>query len=125
MIAGGARRNFMIDGKLDSVTNYPFKEDILNFVRCGDGERLNNTVGFVVNNYPKHAVDSLMNVLDNHDTARLMTVLGDNGNVATRDGERRKQGRNGQACQARERAAIHAARRAVRLLRRRSRHGRL
>ena len=85
MIVGGARRNFMIDGKLDSVTNYPFKEDILNFVRCGDGERLNNTVGFVVNNYPKHAVDSLMNVLDNHDTARLMTVLGDNGDVATRD----------------------------------------
>lgn len=85
MIVSGARRNFLGSGMLDSVTNYPFKEDILNFVRCGDGNRLNNTVGFVINNYPKHAVDSLMNVLDNHDTARLMTVLGTCEHVKTRD----------------------------------------
>lgn len=81
--SGGAKRSFITDGKLDSVTNYPFKEDILNFVRAGDSNRLNNTVGFVINNYPKHAVDCLMNVLGNHDTARLMTVLGDNGRVET------------------------------------------
>lgn len=81
------KRSYITDGKLDSVTNYPFKEDILNFVRCGDSDRLNNTVGFVVNNYPKHAVDALMNVLGNHDTARLMTVLGDNGDVSDRDGK--------------------------------------
>ncbi|MCH5165350.1 MAG: glycoside hydrolase family 13 protein [Clostridiales bacterium] len=79
------RRSLLSDGKLDSVTNYPFKEDILNFVRCGDSNRLNNTVGFVINNYPKHAVDCLMNVLDNHDTARLMTVLGDNGEITCKD----------------------------------------
>lgn len=78
-------RSFITDGKLDSVSNYPFKEDILNFVRCGDSARLNNTVAVIVNNYPKHAVDSLMNVLGNHDTARLMTVLGDNGDTATRE----------------------------------------
>lgn len=85
MIVDGKRRCFLIDGKLDSVTNYPFKEDILNFVRCGDSNRLNNTVGFVVNNYPKRAVDSLMNILDNHDTARLMTALGDNGAINSRE----------------------------------------
>ncbi|MCH5161043.1 MAG: glycoside hydrolase family 13 protein [Clostridiales bacterium] len=85
MIVGGARRCFVTDGKLDSVTNYPFKEDILNFVRCGDANRLNNTVGFVINNYPKRAVDSLMNVLGNHDTARLMTVLGDSGEINSRE----------------------------------------
>ena len=85
MVADGTRRSFLINGKLDSVTNYPFKEDILNFVRCGDSSRLDSTVGFVVNNYPKHAVDSLMNILDNHDTARLLTVLGDNGHIASRE----------------------------------------
>lgn len=84
-IVSGARRSFVIDGKLDGVTNYPFKEDILNFVRCGDSDRLNNTVAFVINNYPKHATDCLLNVLDTHDTARLMTVLGDNGKTDTRD----------------------------------------
>ena len=81
MVTDGKRRSFLINGKLDSVTNYPFKEDILNFVRCGDSNRLDSTVGFIVNNYPKHAVDCLMNVLDNHDTARLLTVLGDNGHI--------------------------------------------
>ncbi len=85
IIVNGERRRFLTDGKLDSVTNYPFKEDILNFVRCGDGNRLDNTVGFVINNYPKRAVDSLMNILDNHDTARLMTVLGENSPVRSRD----------------------------------------
>lgn len=85
MVTDGKRRSFLINGKLDSVTNYPFKEDILNFVRCGDSNRLDSTVGFIVNNYPKHAVDCLMNVLDNHDTARLLTVLGDNGHIATRE----------------------------------------
>lgn len=81
----GGLRSFITDGRLDSVSNYPFKEDILNYVRCGDSGRLNNTVAFVVNNYPKHAVDSLMNVLGNHDTARLMTVLGDNGEIDSRE----------------------------------------
>lgn len=85
MIVDGNRRCFVSGGKLDSVTNYPFKEDILNFVRCGDSNRLNNTVGFVVNNYPAHAVNSLMNILGNHDTARLMTVLGDNGAIGCRE----------------------------------------
>lgn len=86
-VTNGRARSFVTDGKLDSVTNYPFKEDILGFVRAGDSARLNNTVGFVINNYPKHAVDCLMNVLGNHDTARLLTVLGDNGEVFDRDGK--------------------------------------
>ena len=83
-IIDGKRRNFLTDGKLDSVTNYPFREDILNFVKTGDGNRLNNTIGFVINNYPKHAVDCLVNVLDNHDTARLLTVLGENGKTESK-----------------------------------------
>ena len=84
-IVNNVRRCFVTDGKLDSVTNYPFKEDILNFVRCGDSDRLNNTVAFVINNYPKHVLDSMMNLLGNHDTARLMTVLGDNGEINGKD----------------------------------------
>ncbi|MCH5350560.1 MAG: glycoside hydrolase family 13 protein [Clostridiales bacterium] len=85
MIVNGVRRGFLTGGELDSVSNYPFKADILDFVRCGDSNKLNNTIGFVINNYPKHALDSLMNVLDNHDTARLLTVLGDNGPINSRE----------------------------------------
>lgn len=85
MNASSKRRSFLGNGMLDSVTNYPFKEDILNFVRCGDSNRLNNTVAVIVNNYPKRSLDCAMNVLDNHDTARLLTVLGDNGEICCRE----------------------------------------
>lgn len=84
-ISYGARREYLLGKELDSVTNYPFKEDILNFVRCGDSARLNNTVNFVINNYPKYVIDNLMNILGTHDTARVLTVLGDNGGVYSRE----------------------------------------
>ena len=84
-VTDGVARSFVTDGKLDGVTNYPFKADILNFVRAGDSNALNNTVAFVINNYPKHTVDCMMNVLGNHDTARLMTALGEHGEVSSKD----------------------------------------
>lgn len=84
-MAYGNRRRYFQGGQLDSVTNYPFKEDILNFVRTGDAERLNNTVNVLINNYPKDVLDNLMNLLDTHDTARILSVLGDSGDTSTRD----------------------------------------
>ncbi len=84
-IAYSTRRRYLQGGQLDSVTNYPFKSDILNFCLSGDGAKLNNTVNFILNNYPKRVVDNLMNLLDTHDTARLLTVLGDSGDTSTRE----------------------------------------
>lgn len=84
-VAYSVRRRYFNGGQLDSVTNYPFKEDILNFVRCGDANRLNNTINVLLNNYPKFVLDNVMNILDTHDTARLLTVLGDSGICETRD----------------------------------------
>lgn len=84
-ISYSRRRRYLGGGQLDSVTNYPFKEDILNFVRSGDAARLDNTVNSILNNYPKHVVDNLMNLLDTHDTARLISVLGDSGDTSSRD----------------------------------------
>lgn len=84
-VAYGVRRRYLQGGQLDSVTNYPFKEDILNFVRCGDAARLNNTVNVLRNNYPKDVLDSVMNILDTHDTARILSVLGESGDTSTRE----------------------------------------
>lgn len=84
-VAYGNRRRYLQGGQLDSVTNYPFKEDILNFVRSGDAARLNDTVNVLINNYPKDVLDSLMNILDTHDTARILSVLGDSGDTTTRE----------------------------------------
>lgn len=82
-IAYGARRKYLLGRQLDSVTNYPFKEDIVNYIKTGDSRRLNNTINFVINNYPKRTLDNLMNMLGTHDTARILTELGDNGTVDT------------------------------------------
>ncbi len=84
-ISYSRRRRYLNGGQLDSVTNYPFKEDILNFVRSGEAARLNNTVNVVLNNYPTHVVNNLMNLLDTHDTARIISVLGDSGDTSSRD----------------------------------------
>lgn len=84
-VSYGKRRRYLQGGQLDSVTNYPFKEDILNFVRSGDANRLNNTVNVLINNYPKFVLDNVMNMLDTHDTARLLSVLGDSGDTSSRD----------------------------------------
>ncbi len=84
-VAYSQRRRYLNGGQLDSVTNYPFKEDILHFVRTADAVQLNNTVQVILNNYPKFVVDNLMNLLDTHDTARLISVLGDSGDTSTRE----------------------------------------
>ncbi len=75
-ISYGARRKFLRGSQLDSVMNYPFANAILNFVKHGGGDALSETVHSVLENYPKCSVDTLMNHLGTHDTARMLTVLG-------------------------------------------------
>lgn len=75
-ISYGARRKFLRGTQLDSVMNYPFANAILNFIKFGDGDLLSETVHTVLENYPKCSVDTLMNHLGTHDTARVLTMLG-------------------------------------------------
>ena len=75
-ISYGVRRRYLRGRQLDSVMNYPFAEAIIKYVSGGDGKDLINTVLSILENYPKEAVDVLMNHLGTHDTARLITRLG-------------------------------------------------
>lgn len=85
-ISYGVRRKFLRGSQLDSVMNYPFANAILNFVKQGGGEALSETVHTVLENYPKCSVDTLMNHLGTHDTARVLTVLGKNDDfIGNRD----------------------------------------
>ena len=85
-ISYGTRRKFLRGRQLDSVMNYPFSNAILNFIKSGGGDALSETVHTVLENYPKCSVDTLMNHLGTHDTARVMTVLGKNDSfVGNRD----------------------------------------
>lgn len=74
-IAYSVRRRYFQGGQLDSVTNYPLKNAIIACVKDGDILRLVNTMSALCRNYPKNVLDSLMNIVGTHDTARILTVL--------------------------------------------------
>ncbi len=76
-ISYGHRRRFLRGKQLDSVMNYPFANAIIDFVKGGSGLRLIDTVLEVVENYPPQSVRLLMNHIGTHDTARVLTVLGE------------------------------------------------
>ena len=72
-IAYGKRKSYFDGSELDSVMNYPLKDAIIDYLKNGNGLNLVNTMRTLVNNYPKHVLDSLMNIISTHDTARIMT----------------------------------------------------
>lgn len=74
-ISYGERRRYLLGGQLDSVMNYPFKDAILSYVRCGDCNRLYLTILAILENYPKPVLDVLMNSLSTHDVERAITAL--------------------------------------------------
>ena len=74
-VAYSVRRKYFWGKELESVTNYPFKADILNFLTYGDGKRLNRTILSIIDHYPAHVTSSLMNMIGTHDTVRALTAL--------------------------------------------------
>lgn len=80
-IAYGTRRKYFLGDELDSVMNYPLKDAIIGFALSGKAETLYKTVREQIDNYPFHALNSLMNILGTHDTPRILTVLGKHGRL--------------------------------------------
>ena len=75
-IAYGERRKYFSGGELDSVMNYPLRDAIVNFLITSNNEYLIRVVGEQINNYPKPALDCLMNILSTHDSVRIINLLG-------------------------------------------------
>lgn len=75
-IAYGERKPYFCGEELDSVTNYPLKDAVIRFVKYGDAQALSQTMARLIDHYPKCCLDVLMNILDTHDTARILSVLG-------------------------------------------------
>ena len=76
-VSYGALRRYLWGGQLDSVMNYPFRNAALAFLRDGDSDFFRDTLTELYASYPRAVSDSLMNLLGTHDTARVLTVLGD------------------------------------------------
>ncbi len=71
----GVKRRYLLGKQLDSVMNYPFKNAILDYALGGSGVDFINSVTDILENYPKPAIDTLMNFISTHDTMRAVTAL--------------------------------------------------
>ncbi len=75
-VAYGIRRRYFVDGELDSVMNYPWKEAIIAYAKgWDDGSALGESIMTLAENYPPQVLQCVMNPLSTHDTARILTVL--------------------------------------------------
>ena len=75
-VSHGGRRSYLLGAQLDSVMNYPLSEALLKFVSGGKAREFLNSILSLLENYPKPAIDTLMNHLGTHDTLRILSLLG-------------------------------------------------
>lgn len=72
----GVRREYLLGSELDGVMNYPFKDNVLGFIKGEiDGQDFLKNIMTIIENYPFEALYSAMNILGTHDTVRVKTVL--------------------------------------------------
>jgi len=83
-IAYGVRRRYFLGEQLDSVMNYPLRRAILAFLLDKNATSLYNTIMEQCATYPEPVLHCLFNTLGTHDTARILTVLGDPHNAEKR-----------------------------------------
>lgn len=74
--AYGERRRYLLGGQMDSVMNYPWRTAILEYVQNGDEKLFNDRLMCIMENYPPHVLQCLMNSLSTHDTLRAITYFG-------------------------------------------------
>ncbi|MCJ8011970.1 alpha-glycosidase [Paenibacillus sp. KQZ6P-2] len=66
---------WLMGDQFDAVMNYPFTNAVLDFFVDGIGDARNfaNAIGKQFSRYPRQANEATFNLLDSHDTARLLT----------------------------------------------------
>lgn len=68
--------------QFDAVMNYPFTNAVLDFFahQTMDAEAFTNAIGTQLAVYPQQVTETTFNLLDSHDTPRLLTICDDNIN---------------------------------------------
>lgn len=74
-IAYSNRKSYFSGHQLDSVMNYPFRTAIIDFIKNQNIYGFRNSIRSIINNYPKHVLDNLMNMLSTHDTIRILNAF--------------------------------------------------
>lgn len=87
-ISYGRRRRYLTGKQLDSVTHYPLRNAILDFVReKTDAEGFRERVMTLLEHYPAAALLGALSFLSGHDTPRVLTLLGDAPEGLSKDAE--------------------------------------
>ncbi len=106
------RRQYFMGHELDSVTNYPLRNALLELIL---GKRsaasMVRLMKSLQENYPRAQFYSLMNMTGTHDTPRLMTLLGEAPDPGTMSEVERAQYRlsKGRRAMGQKRVALYAA----------------
>lgn len=75
-------RKYFINASLQSVMNYPFMENAVNFMEGYiSAHELSEFFYKQMENYPKEYFNSNLNLVDGHDRVRILTKLSDSQNV--------------------------------------------
>lgn len=78
-ISYSRKREYLFGYELDSVTNYPLRQMIIDFANGNiNSEYFIKRYMKILENYPKDIFYSTMNMLGNHDTERILTILNNN-----------------------------------------------
>ncbi len=76
-VSYGERRKFISGTELDSVMNYVFRDAVLSYLTGCDATLFAKRFNSLLENYPKEALYTAMNLISSHDVPRAMTVLSD------------------------------------------------
>ena len=83
------KREYLLGRELDTVMNYPFKDNVIAFMLGHiNAETFNDRMMSIFENYPRDCAFALMNLVGGHDVARIKSVLGemyDDPNVSKLD----------------------------------------
>ena len=93
-ISYSQRRRYLQGAQLDSVMNYPFADALIGFAISGNADGFNDRISEICENYPKPAVDCLMNHIGTHDTCRVLNRLATMGCYESSHLDRYKGGLN-------------------------------
>ena len=70
------KRKYLYGKELDSVTNYPLRENLINFVKGYiKSDKFSKRIMSVYENYPRENFHANMNIIGTHDTERILSIL--------------------------------------------------
>ncbi|MCX7781010.1 MAG: bifunctional glycogen debranching protein GlgX/4-alpha-glucanotransferase [Negativicutes bacterium] len=77
-ISYGVTRQYLLGDELDSVTNYPLRSIMLDFIlRNSTASDTQRKLLSLYENYPREHFYSTLNMLGSHDVPRILTLLGE------------------------------------------------